>query len=472
MNHTVRTRFAPSPTGLLHLGNARTALFAWLAARHAGPDGRAVLRIEDTDLARHQEAAIAALTADLAWLGLDFDEGPGRAGPYAPYRQSERLDRHAAAATALLDAGHAYPCFCTDEELEAHRALARASGRPPRYAGTCRELDASARAARVAAGRVASLRFAVPSRRVVTFADAVHGEQRVATSELGDFVIQRRDGTPTFLFANAVDDADMAITLALRGEDHLANTPRQLLVLEALGRPAPRYGHLPLVHGAQGPLSKRDGAASVGDLRTAGYLPLAVVNYLARLGHSGYPDGLLSHAELAAGFALGHLGRAPARFDLTQLAHFQKLAVQALDSDTFLAWLAASGVDITVIPIAARAGFVAAVRGNVSLPSEAGRWTTRLYAAELAFSAEALSLLGTTPRALFEAALAAGAEPELDAVTAAVQAATGARGPALFRPLRAALTGELAGPDLKAWWRLLPADRRLARLRQALTHAL
>lgn len=453
---TVRTRFAPSPTGLLHLGNARTALFAWLAARGAGPDGRCVLRIEDTDAARNQAEAIRALLGDLAWLGLDWDEGPEQGGPHAPYLQSARAARHAAAFDRLIAGGHAYPCFCTDADLERSRAALRAGGRPPRYAGTCRGLSADAVAERRAAGLAESLRFAVPARRTVRFDDAVHGPQRQASRDIGDFVVRRRDGTPTFLFANAVDDAEMGITLALRGEDHLANTPRQVLILEALGLAAPRYGHLPLVLGAEGgPLSKRDGATSLADLRTAGYLPAAVVNYLARLGHSGYPDGSLSLAELAAGFRLDHLGRAPAHLDEVQLLHFQKLALQQLDTQAVLAW-----ADIRDLAPVDPDAFVACVRGNISLPADLRAWADRLRGRETGWDAAAQAEIAAAPRALFVAALSAAEASDFAAVVAAVRAATAARGPSLFKPLRAALTGALSGPELAAWWPLLPVARR------------
>jgi glutamyl-tRNA synthetase len=466
----VRTRFAPSPTGFLHLGNARTALFSALAARRAG--GRFMLRIEDTDQTRERADAREALFGDLAWLGLGWDEGPDVGGPHGPYLQTARAPRHAALLARLEAEGAAYPCFCTEDELERARAIQRAAGKPPRYAGTCRDLPTDEAAARKGQGRPASLRFRVPARRVVEFDDAVHGAQRFASADLGDFVVRRHDGTATFLFANAVDDAEMGVTLALRGEDHLANTPRQLLILEALSLPVPRYGHLPLVLGASGtPLSKRDGATSVGELREQGYLPSAVVNYLARLGHHGYPDGLLSLDELAGGFDLSHLGRAPAHFDMAQLAHFQKLAVHALGTDELLAWGARAGALEALVPAGDREAFASAVRGNVGAPAEVLRWAENLYRSDAPWSEDARAAVRAAGRGFFAAALAAAETAELDACAEAVRAATGAKGAALFKPLRAALTGELAGPELKTYWRLLAPARRKARLAWARDHA-
>ncbi|MDZ7747490.1 MAG: glutamate--tRNA ligase family protein, partial [Halofilum sp. (in: g-proteobacteria)] len=228
-----RTRFAPSPTGALHLGNARTALFNWLFARGRG--GTVIVRSEDTDAARSASGHLEALLADLRWLGLDWDEGPDGGGVHGPYRQSERGAQYRERLDALVAADHAYPCFCTRAELAEARRRQRAAGRPPRYPGTCARLGQAERAERRRAGREATLRLRVPARGEVAFEDLVHGRQAFALADIGDFVIARADGTPAFLFANALDDALMGITHVLRGDDHLANTPRQLLLLRALG---------------------------------------------------------------------------------------------------------------------------------------------------------------------------------------------------------------------------------------------
>ncbi len=239
------TRFAPSPTGSLHLGNARTALFNYLAARASG--GRMVLRVEDTDAERSEERHLERLLADLHWLGVEWDEGPDVGGPHGPYRQSQRGPHYSAAIARLREKGLAYPCFCTPEELSLSRRTQLAAGRPPRYAGTCAALAADEVERRIGEGTGYAMRFRVPSGRVVDFDDLIHGPQRFASDDIGDFVVSRADGSAAFFLGNAIDDAAMGVTLVLRGDDHLANTPRQILLLEALDLPVPRYGHLPLV---------------------------------------------------------------------------------------------------------------------------------------------------------------------------------------------------------------------------------
>ncbi|HXQ64075.1 MAG TPA: glutamate--tRNA ligase, partial [Steroidobacteraceae bacterium] len=327
MPHPVVTRFAPSPSGLLHLGNVRTALFNWLYARRHG--GRFVLRIEDTDRARSDEAQVGALMAELAWLGLDWDAGPDREDARGPYRQSARGALYEAAWQRLLAADLAYPCYCTPLELEMARKAALSRGEAPRYAGTCARLDGPARAARERDGRKPSLRFRVPPGLEIRYQDLVRGPQHFSSDELGDFVIRRADGTAAFLFCNALDDSAMGVTHVLRGEDHVANTPRQQLLARALDERVPAYGHVPLLIGADGaPLSKRHGSASVADVRAAGFLPEAVINLLARLGHSYPVEGWQEPAALVAHFDLDALGRAPARFDPAQLQHWQKEAVR------------------------------------------------------------------------------------------------------------------------------------------------
>ena len=285
----ITTRFAPSPTGELHLGNARTALFSWLFARHHG--GRFVLRIEDTDSERSKEFYTTALMEDLRWMGLAWDAGP----PGDEYRQSRRGAIYARHSATLDARGLTYPCYCTPLELELSRKAQLAAGRPPRYAGTCRELSAEARVRKSAQGISPTTRFRVPTGKSVEFDDMVHGAQRFATDDIGDFILRRADGSAAFFFSNAIDDAEMGITHVLRGEDHLTNTPRQLLVLEALELRAPTYGHLSLLVGADGaPLSKRHGATSVREFRERGYLPAALGNHLFRLGHSSSENGVLS----------------------------------------------------------------------------------------------------------------------------------------------------------------------------------
>jgi len=452
----VRTRFAPSPTGRLHPGNLRTALFNALYAAHAG--GAFVLRIEDTDVARSREEHDAALLADLRWLGLDWTEGPDVGGPNGPYRQSERTAIYAKHLETLYREDAAYPCFCSREELAAQRAAAQAAGRPPRYPGTCAKLSPGEARRRLDAGESATLRFRVPTGRDIVFNDIVHGQQHTRSSVIGDFVIRRADGTPAFFFANALDDALMDITHVLRGEDHLANTPRQLLLLERLGLPAPRYGHLPLVLDASGgPLSKRGGSADLAELREAGILPEALANYLFRLGHATTNTELLDATARVARFDPAHLGRAPAHYDPAQLEYWQRLAVHTLDADSAWSW-----AGNTALPDARWPDFWALVHNNVTSRDEVREWgeCLRTLPGRDAFA-------GASP-ALLEAALESSAEPDYAALVKALRERTGLGGRKLFMPLRLALTGRHNGPELaRLWAYFTPAERR-ERFRHAL----
>ena len=450
----VTTRFAPSPTGRLHLGNARTALFNWLLAKQAG--GRFVLRLEDTDAARSTAEFAAACMADLRWLGLEWDAGPEGGGePQGPYRQSERTAIYGGLVARLREAGQVYECYCSQVELAVSRKRQLEAGRPPRYLGTCRHLSAEQRAAQVAAGRLPTLRFRVPEGGSVSFTDL---------AEIGDFVIARGDGSAAFFFANAVDDALMGITHVLRGEDHLTNTFRQLLVLQALGLPAPQYGHLSLLGTATGgPLSKREGATSLADLREQGYLPAALRNFMARLGHSYTEPGWMDDAALAAGFNTDHLGRAPAQVDEAQLRHWQHETVQRASLDELRPWFAG------LVPAAAEEAFLALIRGNITLPAEAQHWARVVFVDGQAAGSELARdcFPDAAAHAAFFAALSAAYEEHganVKALGAAVLAATGAKGKGFFLPLRLALTGGHAGPELQPLLALLPPAIVRARL--------
>jgi glutamyl-tRNA synthetase len=464
------TRFAPSPTGALHLGNARTALFNDLAARASG--GRMVLRIEDTDAERSDEVLLARLLEDLRWLGLEWAEGPDLGGAHGPYRQSERGAHYTAAIAVLEAAGQVYPCFCSPEELKLSRKVQLAAGRPPRYAGTCAALPAGEVQRRIAAGARPALRFRVPAGCLIEFDDLIHGPQRFASDDIGDFVIRRADGSVAFFLGNAVDDAAMGITLVLRGDDHLANTPRQIMLLHALGRPLPRYGHLPLLLGASGaPLSKRDGAASLGDLRAQGYLPGALRNYLVRLGHPVADDRWLETSDMARHFDLARSSRSAAHFDEAQLRHWQREAVARSGEAELLEWL--SGRLERLGDAARRRAFVAAVRGNLMFPADADPLVAMVCEADVAYEAEASREIATAGAAFFEQALDAWGThaPDFKAWTRAVGAAAGRKGAALFMPLRAALTGTTHGPELAPLAALLGDARVAARLAAAAAQA-
>jgi glutamyl-tRNA synthetase len=446
----ITTRFAPSPTGELHLGNARTALFSWLFARHHG--GRFVLRIEDTDTERSKEAYTQALMDDLAWMGLAWDAGPPVSGTQAAdgveYRQSRRGAVYARHSATLDARGLTYPCYCTTLELDLSRKAQLAAGRPPRYAGTCRELSPEARVRKSAQGISPTTRFRVPTGKFVEFDDMVHGAQRFATDDIGDFILRRADGSAAFFFSNAIDDAEMGITHVLRGEDHLTNTPRQLLVLEALGLRAPTYGHLSLLVGADGsPLSKRHGATSVREFRERGYLPAALANHLFRLGHSSGENGLLTLEAMAKHFTVKHLGRAPARFEESQLNVWQREVAHHLPLEESERWLQAETPGD--IDAGRRRAFIAAIRPNVLLPRDVARWREVVFGESPPLEGDALARVREAgPQFFRAAALAAASDPSLDAIVNAVKAATGAKGQALWKPLRLALTGAPEGPEL------------------------
>ncbi len=461
MTSLIVTRFAPSPTGALHLGNARTALFNWFYARKLG--GRFLLRIEDTDRARSDESQVGALMAELRWLGLDWDAGPDLEDAKGPYRQSAREERYREATTRLMSAQRAYHCFCTPLELELARKAALSRGLPPRYPGTCSHLNDAAQEAKRREGRESTVRFRVPLGEAVVYEDLVRGPQRFMSDELGDFVIQRADGTASFLFCNALDDAAMGVTHVLRGEDHVANTPRQHLILQALGAQIPAYGHLPLLVGSDGaPLSKRHGSASVADIRDAGYLPNAVLNLLARLGHSGALDGWADTRALIAHFELEALGRAPAHFDLTQLTHWQKEEVHRAPLETLLSW--AKGK----VPAGQEGAFIAAVRQNLVLPADAAVWAPIVYG-ELPCAEGAIeALLRAAGSAFFEVAATAVSEgADYAALLARLKSRTGLVGKALFHPLRAALTQRLDGPELAQLLLIIPRAQLIARFQVA-----
>jgi len=454
----VVTRFAPSPTGSLHLGNARTAFFSFLWARKGA--GRFILRIEDTDAERSEQRFYEGLLTDLRWLGFDWDEGPDVGGPSAPYSQAERGDFYRGLFDQLLHAERAYPCYCTADELELSRKLQRMAGKPPRYAGTCRNLTALQRAEREARGLKPSLRFAVPSGQAIEFTDMVHGPQRFVSDDIGDFIIRREDGTSAFFFCNAVDDSAMGITHVLRGDDHLTNTPRQIMLLEALRMRVPGYGHVGLLVGADGaPLSKRHGSTSVQEFRERGFLRDAMLNQLFHLGHASDVEGWLTLADMPAHFRPDHLGRAPARFDDTQLIHWQKETLARLPTDAVRAWLGSSD----------SSEFVELIRHNVVLPGDAIGWRDVVQGTLAPFSAADVGIIGAAGADFFGAALDSVQQVNGDFKLFAklLKDRTGRKGADLFMPLRLALTGQTHGPELAPLFKLMTLETARRRLQAA-----
>jgi glutamyl-tRNA synthetase len=455
------TRFAPSPTGSLHLGNARTAFFSHLWARKCG--GRFILRIEDTDAERSDRRFRDALIRDLKWLGLEWDEGPDVGGPAAPYVQSERGGWYGGLFAQLESGGRAYACFCTGEELELSRKLQRMAGRPPRYAGTCRNLSAAERAARMARGSRPTLRFAVPTDEVIEFVDLVHGPQRFASNDIGDFIIRREDGTSAFFFCNAVDDAAMGVTHVLRGDDHLTNTPRQLMLLDALGMRRPQYGHVGLLVGTDGaPLSKRHGSTSVQEFRDRGFLPAALLNHLFHLGHTGDVEGWLPPAEMPAHFRPEHLGRAPARFEEAQLLHWQKETLQRMSAAAIGDWLGLADAGV----------FVELMRHNVLLPMDAAPWIEVVRGELPPLEPEERRIVAEAGPGFFAEATRALDESDADlaALVKILKARTDRKGSALFMPLRVALTGRTHGPELAPLLKIIPRETARRRLQAHARH--
>jgi glutamyl-tRNA synthetase len=440
----------------LHLGNARTAFFSHLWARKTG--GRFILRIEDTDVERSERRFRDDLMAEMRWLGLHWDEGPDMGGPSAPYSQAERGEFYRGLFAQLEAGGRAYRCYCTAEELELSRKLQRMSGKPPRYAGTCRHLTASQRAEREARGSKPTLRFAVPGDEVIQFTDVVHGPQRFLSNDIGDFIIRRDDGTSAFFFCNAVDDSVMGVTQVLRGDDHLTNTPRQLMLLDALGMRRPGYGHVGLLVGEDGaPLSKRHGSTSVQEFRVRGFLPAALLNHLFRLGHAGDFEGWLPAADMPAHFRPEHLGRAPARFDESQLAHWQKEAVERMSAAEIGAWLGSGD----------SAGFVELVRHNVILPADAAPWRAVVRGDLPPLGKEEQNVVSAAGSEFFAAAAEAfdQCSCDLKQLTKILKERTGRKGADLYMPLRVALTGMAHGPELGPLLKLMSPETARRRLK-------
>ena len=458
----VRTRFAPSPTGLLHIGGVRTALFNYLFARHHG--GQYLLRIEDTDRERNTQQAVDVILEGLAWLGLAPDE--------EPLFQSTRAARHAEVAEALLASGNAYHCYSSAEELRVMRERATAEGRPPRYDGTWRDRDA----ADAPAGVAPAIRLRVPREGETVVDDLVQGSVRVANAELDDMIILRSDGSPTYLHAVVVDDHDMAISHVIRGDDHMTNTFRQIQIYRALGWDTPAFAHVPMIHGADGAkLSKRHGAVSALDMQVLGYLPEAVCNYLLRLGWGHGDAEVLSRDEAVALFDLDGVGRAPSRMDYAKLTHLNGVWLRQADDDRLtrdvLARLAgAEGVvldDVAALRVRAlMPGLKERAKTLVELAASAAFLARRVplifdAKAQAALTGEARAMLGEVGAALAESDFTVGG---VDAALRGYAERTGRKLGQVAQPLRAALTGSTVSPGIDATLAALGREEALARI--------
>jgi glutamyl-tRNA synthetase len=465
MTRPVRTRFAPSPTGFIHLGNIRSALYPWAFARKM--KGAFVLRIEDTDLERSSEASVDAILEGMKWLELDFDEGP--------FYQMQRMDRYRAVLAQMQEQGLVYPCYMSTEELDALRERQREAGEKPRYDGTWRPEPGKV-LPEPPAGVKPVLRFRNPLTGTVAWDDAVKGRIEISNEELDDLVIARPDGTPTYNFCVVVDDLDMAITHVIRGDDHVNNTPRQINILRALGGEVPVYAHLPTVLNEQGEkMSKRHGAMSVMGYRDDGYLPEAVLNYLARLGWSHGDAEIFSREQFVEWFDLEHLGTSPAQYDHNKLNwlnnHYIKQADNARLATLAQPFLAALGVDATGGP--ELAGVVGLMKDRASTIKEIAEGAAMFYRAP-APDADALAqhVTDAVRPALAELAAALkGIEWTKEAIAAALKATLGAHGlkmPQLAMPVRLLVAGTTHTPSIDAVLMLFGRDTVVARLEAGL----
>ena len=495
----MRTRFAPSPTGLMHFGNCRTALFSYMLAKYH--KGEFVLRIEDTDKERSKKEYSVALCRDLKELGIEWDSGPDGDGSIPnEYYQSQRSDIYDEYYNQLLAQGLAYPCFCSEAELKLTRKRQLAAGEAPRYSGTCRSLSKEEQDKRMAAGEKPALRLKVSYGDDIRFYDLVRGWQKFYGKHLGDFVIRKSDGGPSFMFANALDDALMDINVVLRGEDHLSNTPRQILVLKAVGLADKirDYAHISLIVGDDGkPLSKRNGSRSIREMLDEGYLPEALLNYMARLGCKYNVDRLLSINELSDRFAKENLARAATKYDIHQLNYWQKKALALLSNIEFVKWLESFvGKELMGLigkyPEVLSRNFIETIRTMIRLPKDIILWGYIIYEgpkwdekaidemkdAGKDFFMTALSIISTDKEkeAGKDISMTESSNISLEKkddmlnwseMVDILSKESDRGGRKLFMPLRLALTGKDKGPALDEVYHLLGKEETCRRLDEA-----
>jgi glutamyl-tRNA synthetase len=476
-NQPVRVRFAPSPTGHLHVGGARTALFNWLFARNQG--GVFVLRIEDTDKLRSTEESTGGILSSLHWLGLDWDEGPGVGGEYEPYFQMQRIPFYQAAKEQLLETGKAYHCYCTQEELKSRRQAALAEGRPPGYDRRCRHLSSRERAALEAEGKKPAVRFAMPMEGETVVHDLIRGDVHFANDQLDDLVIMKADGTPTYNFAVVVDDTLMRISHVIRAEDHLANTPRQIRIYEALDYALPRFAHVSMILGEDGArLSKRHGATAVGEYRGAGYLPEAMFNFLTLLGWA-YDDKteLMSRDEIIERFTLEKANPSPAVFSKDKLDWMNGVYIRGLAEDDLarrlLPFLENAGLEADEDTVRR---LVPLIQERIKLLSDAAELVDFFFTEKITYepkllmgkkmgASDSLNALRRALQALEE--VPSFEESALEAVLRALVDELGVKAGQLFGIIRVAVTGKTVAPPLFGTLSVLGRERVLARLRTA-----
>ncbi|MER1998139.1 MAG: glutamate--tRNA ligase [Lysinibacillus sp.] len=465
MTKKVRVRYAPSPTGFLHIGGARTALFNYLYAKHH--DGDFIVRIEDTDIERNVEGGEASQLDNLRWLGIKPDESIDIGGPYAPYRQMERLDIYKEHAEKMLAEGKAYKCFCTSEELEAEREAQKANGvAAPMYGGKCRHLSAEEVAAKEAAGEAYTIRMRVPENVTYKFTDLVRGDVAFESKDIGDWVLVKANGIPTYNYAVVLDDHFMDITHVFRGEEHLSNTPKQMMVFDAFGWEYPQYGHMTLiVNEERKKLSKRDESIIqfVAQYKDLGYLPEAMFNFFGLLGWS--PEGeeeIFSHDEFVKLFDEKRLSKSPSMFDKTKLTWMNNQYIKKLSREQVvelaLPHLQKAGLvptEPTAEELAWASDLIGLYHEQMSFGAEIVELSSLFFKDEIEYNDEAKEVLAgeTVPQvmAAFKAQLEALESFDADSIKAAVKAVqkeTGVKGKNLFMPIRVVTTGQTHGPEL------------------------
>jgi glutamyl-tRNA synthetase len=476
-----RLRFAPSPTGYLHVGGARTALFNWLYARRFG--GTFILRIEDTDLERSSAEMVTGILESMKWLGLDWDEGPDVGGPHAPYFQTGRLDQHRDAARGLVASGHAYYCYCDPDELKARRDAAQTQGRTWMYDRACRARSAEDVAQREAAAMPRAIRFRVPDGRTA-FDDLVHGSIAFDNEHIEDFVVVRSDGYPTYHLSVVVDDVEMAITHVVRGDDHVSNTPKQILLYQALNAPVPRFAHVPLILGwDKKRLSKRHGATAVGQYEQQGYLPEAMVNFLALLGWSpGGDQEVFSRDELVALFTLSAISSGDAVFNPEKLDWFNQQHIMRLSAAEILRRLGRQFEDAGLVHVELSAAERVRIERVIDLVKSRAHKLPDVVAQARPFLTEAIDRDGTAVAKYLSApdlaphlrAWRQGAEQvepfnaaTLEAALRAVAAERGIKAGVLIHATRVAVTGQAVSPGVFEVLELVGRDRTIARLIEA-----
>ncbi len=476
----IRVRFAPSPTGYLHVGNARTALFNYLFARHN--NAKFILRIEDTDIERSKKEYEQIIFEDLKWLGLDWDEGPDVGGDYGPYRQSERLSIYPEYIEKLLKSGDAYYCYCSAEELEAERQKALKEGRPPRYSGKCRNLTPEERMDYEAKGIKPTIRFKVPDGETIYFQDLIKGDIEINVDEFGDFVIVRADGMPTYNFVVVIDDALMKISHVIRGEDHLSNTPKQILIYKALGFDVPQFAHMPIILGEdRSKLSKRHGAVSVRAFKDDGYISEALFNYMSLLGWRPKDEEkeIMSKEEIIEKFDIKDVHKSPAIFDKTKLRWMNGVYIrEILDIE-----------DLTnrAVPFFEGFGYKAdfdyykkvieAIRDSIETLMDIEERAKPFFVDDFHYSEEGKQYLQDETgyrvvEAFYEKVkdLPTITKEDFKRITKEIQKELKVKGKALFMPIRVALTGETSGVDVATLVEVIGIEKVKHRLQRALEY--